>query len=469
MLPLSALEEDAVETQLLADAKVAGGFEPLTEFVTGGPGITGEELASDAPVEVIAAPGRVRRMPTGWRQVALIGTMSIFGPLCIDMYLPALPQINRELHASASAVQLSLTACLIGIALGQLLIGPVSDRTGRRLPLLIGLTLFVFSSLACAVAPNIYFLIAFRLIQGMGGAAGIVISRSIVRDLHSGVALARFFATLMLATGVGPVLAPQIGSWILEFTSWRGVFVVLAVFGVLLLFSAWYRVPETLPADKRQTGSLGSTLRTMAGVTRDRVFLGYVLACGLGMGATFSYIAGSSFVLENIYGLSPLGYGLVFAVNACGMIIGAQVSGRVTARYGAARLLTTGLFIMVGGGALLAIVVSSGIVGLPGVIVSLWITMFGFGFVGPNSAALAMQRYPHAAGSAAAVLGSFQFGMAAAIAPLAGIGGTHDATPMISLILGLAIAAVACRFLLAGSARRQASKLAADQPAAVSE
>ena len=136
-----------------------------------------------------------------------------------------------------------LTACLIGIALGQLLLGPVSDRTGRRLPLLVGLAAFVLSSLACAVAPNIYFLTGFRLIQGLGGAAGIVISRSIVRDLHSGVALARFFATLMLATGVGPVLAPQIGSWILDFTSWRGVFVVLAVFGVLLLFSAWWRVP----------------------------------------------------------------------------------------------------------------------------------------------------------------------------------------------------------------------------------
>jgi DHA1 family bicyclomycin/chloramphenicol resistance-like MFS transporter len=448
------------------EAAAAGGMaEPLAGFITGGPGITGAELAP-APAQT---RGRVRVMPTGWRQVALIGTMSIFGPLCIDMYLPALPQINQELHASASAVQLSLTACLIGIALGQLLIGPISDRVGRRLPLLIGLTSFVFSSLACAMAPNIYFLIGFRLIQGMGGAAGIVISRSIVRDLHSGVALARFFATLMLATGVGPVLAPQIGSWILAFTSWRGVFVVLAIFGVLLLFSAWYRVPETLPPERRQTGSVASTLRTMAGVTRDRVFLGYVLACGLGMGATFAYIAGSSFVLENIYGLSPLGYGLVFALNACGLIIGAQVSGHLTTRFGASRLLTAGLTMMVIGGALLFSVVTTHVLGLPGVILTLWIVMFGFGFVGPNAAALAMQRYPEAAGSAAAVLGSFQFGMAALIAPLAGAGGTHDATPMISLILGLAALAVASRFLLAGSARRQTARRARDAAAAVSE
>jgi DHA1 family bicyclomycin/chloramphenicol resistance-like MFS transporter len=398
-------------------------------------------------------------MPTGWRRVALIGSLAIFGPLCIDMYLPALPQINRDLHASASAVQLSLTACLIGIAVGQLLIGPVSDRLGRRLPLLIGLGSFVLSSLACAVAPNIYALIAFRLIQGIGGSAGVVISRSIVRDLHSGVALARFFATLMLATGVGPVLAPQFGSWIMAISDWRGVFVALALFGVLLLFSAWLRVPETLTPDRRLTGSIVSTLGTMVSVARDRVFIGFVLACGLGMSGTFAYIAGSSFVLQNIYGLTPTTYGLVFALNACGLIIGAQVSGRLTAQVGTSRLLTAGLTTMVAGGAVLFLVVMTRVVGLAGVIPALWVIMFGFGFVGPNAAALAMQRYPHAAGSAAAVMGCFQFGMAALIAPLAGIGGTHDATPMVSLILAMPAAAVASRFLLSGSGRPAAAQV----------
>jgi MFS transporter, DHA1 family, multidrug resistance protein len=472
--PLSALEDDALETHGLdTEAQAVGTasgamIEPLAEFLTGGPGDDEElaaELAPDRGRTAGRTAGRNRAMPTGWRQVALIGTMSIFGPLCIDMYLPALPQINRDLHASASEVQLTLTACLIGIALGQLLLGPISDRVGRRLPLIIGLASFVLSSLACAVAPNIWFLVLFRLIQGMGGAAGIVIARSIVRDLHSGVALAKFFATLMLATGVGPVFAPQIGSWILAFTSWRGVFIVLAIFGVLLFFSAWFRVPETLPPDKRQTGSVASTLKTMGGVLKDRVFLGYVLACGLGMGATFAYIAGSSFVLENIYRLSPLTYGLVFALNACGLIIGAQVSGKLTVRVGTSRLLTCGLVTMVVGGALLFTVITTGAVGLAGVIPSLFIVMFGFGFVGPNAAALAMQRYPNAAGSAAAVLGSFQFGMAALIAPLAGAGGTHDATPMISLILGLSALAVLSRFLLAGSARRQTARQAQDQAA----
>jgi DHA1 family bicyclomycin/chloramphenicol resistance-like MFS transporter len=393
--------------------------------------------------------------------VALIGTMSILGPLCIDMYLPAFPDISRQLHASASAVQLTLTACLIGMAAGQLLLGPVSDRFGRRPPLLAGLAAFIGSSLACAVAPNIFALTGFRLIQGLGGAAGIVISRSIVRDLHSGVALARFFATLMLATGLGPVLAPQIGSWILSFTSWRGVFAALAGMGAVLLFSAWWRVPETLPPGARLSGSVWSALGTMATVARDRVFLGYVLACGLGMGGTFAYVAGSSFVLQNVYGLSTAAYGLIFALNACGLITGAQVSGRLAGRFGPSALLTSGLITMTAGGVVLFAIIATHVVGLGGVIPALFIVMFGFGFVGPNSAALAMQRYPQAAGSASAVLGSFQFGLAAVIAPLAGAGGTADAMPMAALILTLPMAALASRLLLA---RRPEAAIPAGSP-----
>jgi MFS transporter, DHA1 family, multidrug resistance protein len=404
-------------------------------------------------------PGRVRNMPSGWRRVVLVGTMSIFGPLCIDMYLPALPDISRQLHASASAVQLTLTACLIGMAAGQLILGPVSDRYGRRPPLLVGLAAFTLSSLACAFAPNIYALTGFRLIQGFGGAAGIVIARSIVRDLHSGAALSRFFSTLMLATGVGPVIAPQLGSWILSFTSWRGVFVVLAVFGALLLCSAWWRVPETLAPENRLSGGILSTLGTMVAVSRDRVFIGLVLACGLGMSGTFAYVSGSSFVLQNVYGLSTTGYGLVFALNAFGMIIGAQVSGRLTARFGTSRLLTAGLVTMIAGGVVLVVVVTGHVAGLAGVIPALWLCMFGFGFVGPNSAALAMQRYPKAAGSAAAVLGSFQFGMAAVIAPLAGAGGTKDALPMVLLVLILPIAGLAARLLLGERSGERAAEV----------
>jgi MFS transporter, DHA1 family, multidrug resistance protein len=246
-----------------------------------------------------------RPVPTGWRLVALIGTMSIFGPLCIDMYLPALPNLSSQLHVGASATQLTLTACVVSMATGQLVLGPISDRVGRRPPLLAGLAAFLLSSAACAIAPNIYVLASFRLIQGLGGAAGIVISRSIVRDLRSGPALARFYATLMLATGLGPVLAPQIGSWILAVTSWRGVFAALAVFGAILLALVWWRVPETLAPAARSSDSVWRALSATALVSRDRTFLGYALSCALAMGAVFSYVAGSSFVLQNVYRLSP--------------------------------------------------------------------------------------------------------------------------------------------------------------------
>jgi DHA1 family bicyclomycin/chloramphenicol resistance-like MFS transporter len=367
------------------------------------------------------------------------------------MYLPAFPDISRDLHADASQVQLTLTACLIGISLGQLLFGPISDRVGRRPPLLTGLAAFVASSVACAFAPNIYMLGAFRLVQGLGGAAGIVISRSIVRDLHSGVALVRFFSTLMLMTGLGPVLAPQIGSATLVFATWRGVFLVLAGFGLLLLVTAWWRVPETLAPDRRASGSVWSTMTVMGSVARDRVFLGYALACGLGVGATFAYIAGSSFVLQNVYGLSPELYGLVFALIAGGLIAGSQLNGRWTSRYGPSALLTGGLITMAAAGGLLVAVVVSGALGLVGVIPSMVLLTFGWGFVGPSSLGLAMHRYPQSAGAASALLGSFQFIIGSAIAPLAGAGGTADALPMALLMLTLPVAALGCRLLLAGA------------------
>lgn len=412
----------------------------------------------DEPPVLSSWAPRSRPVPTGWRLVALIGTMSIFGPLCIDMYLPAFPQLSAELRVSASAAQLTLTACVVGIAVGQLLLGPVSDRVGRRPPLLTGLAAFGVSSLACALAPNIYVLTGCRLIQGIGGAAGIAISRSIVRDLHSGPALARFYSTLMLATGLGPVLAPQIGSWILAVSSWRGVFGGLAVFGGILLLTVWRRVPETLPPDARTSGSIWRALGSTVAVSRDRVFLGYALGCALAMGATFAYVAGSSFVLQNVYGLSPQGFGLIFALSGCAMVGGAQLSGRLAGRVGPASLLAAGLATMTGGGALLLTVVVSRAVGLGGVLPAIVMIMAGWGLVAPNALALGMQRYPQSAGAASAVVGFLQFTLAAVAAPLPGLGGTADPLPM--AILVVAFPALAIATLLALSCCVYATKAA---------
>ena len=363
-----------------------------------------------------------------------MGSLSIFGPLCIDMYLPALPTIGRELHASAWQVQLTLTGCMVGIAAGQLFIGPLSDRLGRRRPLLVGLITFSVSSLICAAAPNVFLLAGFRFIQGLGGAAGVVISRSIVRDLHSGVDLVRFFSTLMLATGLGPVLAPQIGSGVLSVMSWRGVFIVLAGLGTVLLASTFWRLPETLAPDKRGSGGVRHSISTMSTLLSDKHFVGCLLASSLGMGGLFAYIAGSSFVFQNVYSVSRTDFGLLFAFNAIGLVLGAQINGRVVSRYGSGRLLKLGLATMTGGGFIILALVIGQSDALWAVMASMFATLFGAGFVTPNSMAMALQRHPDAAGSAAALIGASQFLLGAGVAPLAGIGGSADAVPMAALL-----------------------------------
>src|SRR6266705_566720 len=202
--------------------------------------------------------------------VFILGALSAFGPLSIDMYLPALPSLSRDFGTGASQAQLTLSACLLGLALGQVIAGPISDALGRRRPLLVGLTAYALASLLCVVAPSVYVLVALRFIQGLAGAAGIVIARAVVRDLHSGEALARFFSLLMLVNGLAPILAPLFGGLLLRFTSWRGVFIVLAVIGALLLLAAATSLGETLPPDRRQSGGISATITTFRQLLANR-------------------------------------------------------------------------------------------------------------------------------------------------------------------------------------------------------
>jgi MFS transporter, DHA1 family, multidrug resistance protein len=409
-----------------------------------------DPLTADTTITDGESTYRSRAIPTGWRMVVLVGILSLFGPLCIDMYLPGLPEIHHDLRAGPSAVQFTLTTCLIGIAFGQLAIGPISDRLGRRPPLLAGLAGFAAASVACAFAPNLFVLAAFRLIQGLGGAAGMVISRSIVRDLHSGTALIRFFSTLMLMTGLGPLIAPQLGGWILSYTSWRGIFIALAGIGLVLLAIAWRSVPETLAPASRSSGRVRSTVGSIVAVCRDRIFMGYALACAVCTGAAFVYIAGSSFVLQYTYRLSPTTFGVVFALNACGMIVGAQVNAVSLRRFTSRALLTAGLVTIIVGACLFLMIVITRAVGLVGVIPALFFFMFGLGSVGPNCAGLALERYPHSAGAASAVFGFLPFFVGATVAPLAGVSGTSDPLPMALLMATLPLAACGILFALAG-------------------
>lgn len=375
----------------------------------------------------------------------VIGALSLFGPLCVDAYLPALPQIGRDLGATASAVQLSLTGCLVGLAVGQLVIGPVSDRTGRRPPLLVGIAVFVLTSLACAAAPDVPVLDVLRLVQGLSGAAGIVIARALVRDLFHGVQAARFFSALMLVTGLGPILAPQLGAAILRVASWRGIFVTLAAAGAVLLVVSAVKVPEGLPPERRGGGAARSAAGSLLTVCRDRTVVGYALIGSLCFGAIFAYVAGSPFVLQDVYGLSPQAFGLAFAANGAGLVLGAQVNGRLVHRFGSERLLSLGTAVMAVGGLAFLTAVTTGWGGLPAALVCLFTVLFGCGFINPNALALAMQHRPDAAGSASALFGCAQFLLGALAAPLVGLGGDHDPVPMGVVVAVLAAGAAVVR------------------------
>ncbi len=375
------------------------------------------------------------------RLAVVLGALSAFGPLSIDLYLPGLPGLGRDLGASASAAQLTLTACLAGLALGQLVAGPLSDRFGRRRPLLAGVALYAGASVACAAAPSVEVLVLLRLLQGLAGAAGIVIGRAVVRDLFEGEAGARFFANLLLVNGLAPILAPVIGGQLLAVTDWRGLFAVLAGIGIALLVAGAVVVPESLGPERRRPGGLPATLRTFRALTRDRAFVGHALCGGLVMGAMFAYIAGSPFVLQELYGLSPQAFSLAFAVNGLGIIVAAQVMSRLVGRFGAAGLLRWGVAQACVGATLLSVAVLVGGLGVWSVLLPLFLVVSSVGLVNPATVTLALADHGAVAGSAAALVGVLQFLLGAVAAPLVGIAGTRTAVPMALLMLLLVLGA----------------------------
>ncbi|MCU1655540.1 MAG: transporter [Pseudonocardiales bacterium] len=381
------------------------------------------------------------------RLILIVGSLTAFGPLCIDMYIPALPRIGVDLHSSASAVQFSLTATLIGLGLGQVAIGPLSDRFGRRRPLFLGLIAFVLASAACASAPDVVVLIALRFVQGLGGAAGLVISQAIVRDLYSGVAAARFYSALMLVTGLGPILAPQVGALLLHLGSWRLLFLALALAGTILLAVAYLRLPETLAPDDRSSGRFVDTVRTMRQLAGDRHFLVNAIAGCLGLGTIFAYVAGSSFVFENVYGLSPQLFSLLFAANGLGLVAGSQINARIVHRYGSAKLVTVGLLMLATASLALLVMTVAHVGGLAGVVGPMFVVMTSLGFVGPNSTALAMHPFPESAGSAAALLGLMRFSLGAAVAPLVGVAGSHAVLPLALVMAGCGTLSIGTQLL----------------------
>ncbi|MFJ9785206.1 multidrug effflux MFS transporter [Amycolatopsis sp. NPDC101161] len=378
--------------------------------------------------------------------VLILGGLSAFGPLSIDMYLPALPRMAADLHAPDTTVQLTLTAFIAGLALGQLVVGPLSDSLGRRRPLLVGLVLYVVGSVLCAVSPDAWLLVAARGVQSLGAAAGVVIARATVRDLFSGTAMTKFFSTLMLVSGLAPILAPLIGGQLLNWTSWRGVFVVLTAFGALLLAVVAFFLPE--PSLSRAPSRLGQVMRTYGRLALDRSFAGYALASGLLFASMFAYISGSSFALQGVYGLSPQAYSVVFGANGVGIVLAGQLNGRLVGRVRERVLLLSGLLLGVLGGALVLVSALSR-APLAFLLVSLFLLVSSIGLVMPNASSLALASHARSAGAASALLGVLQFVVGAVATPLVGLGGPGTAVPMAATMAGFAVLALLAYLTLA--------------------
>lgn len=386
----------------------------------------------------------------GRRWVLVLGALSAFGPLTTDVYLPGLPGVRDDLDVGASGAQLTLTACLVGLALGQLVVGPLSDAVGRRRPLLGGLVLFVLASVACALAPSILVLDVARVLQGLAGAAGIVIGRAMVRDACDGVAAARLFSTLGAVNAIAPVLSPLVGSVLLRLGSWRVAFVFLTVVGAVLLLATAGLTGETLPVQRRAPGRPREVLRTYGLLLRQGRFLGHALAGGLAFGALFAYIATASFVYQDDFGFSPQVFAVGFAVNGLGLLLTSALNGRLVARYAPQSLLRLAVTVLLAASGLL-LVLALADAGPALLLPVLWVAVASFGIIAPNAVALGMRDAGAVAGSAAALIGIVQFSFAAVASPLTGLFGASVLTMAVGMTVLAAAAWLANRLLVDAS------------------
>ncbi|MDX1887280.1 multidrug effflux MFS transporter [Mycolicibacterium sp. 120270] len=383
------------------------------------------------------------KTPGRWRMIIVLGVMVALGPLTIDMYLPALPKIADDLSVSSSVVQLTLTGTLAGLALGQLIVGPLSDSLGRRRPLMAGIVLHMVASVICMLAPNLVVLGLARVLQGVGAAAGMVVAIAVVGDLFADNAAATVLSRLMLVLGVAPVIAPSLGAAVLLHGSWHWVFTALVILAGLLLLVAVFGLPETLPPSHRRPLRVRAIAATYVELLRDRRFVILVLVAALGMSGLFAYIAGASFVLQGTYGLDQQAFALVFGAGAVALIGATQFNVVLLKRFSpqaitlwalAAALLSGGVFVGLS---------AAGVGGLAGFVAPVWLILAAMGLVIPNAPAVALSRHPDAAGTAAALLGAAQFGLGAAVAPLVGVLGNDELALAVVMAVSALVALLA--------------------------
>lgn len=389
----------------------------------------------------VAAPSADLDRSAYLKFLLVLGALISLGPLSIDMYLPALPDLQSEFAASEAAAQLTLTGMLFGLAFGQVLIGPLSDAYGRRRPLLVGLAAHAVASVLAAIAPSVGLLAGVRVFQGLAGAAISVVAMAMVRDLFQGAAMARLMSRLMLVIGVAPILAPSLGSVVLRSTSWRGVFLVLAVAALLLLLLASVALDETLPAERRTPATARATLTSYRGLLADRSFLALAVIGGLSMSSLFIYVSGASFVLQGGYGLSPSEFAVVFGANAAALIAASQLNPALVQRFGLVTVLTGANVVGSLAAATLLVTGLTGFGGLVGALLPMAVVLASAALVMPNVPSLALASHGTSAGSAAAILGFLQFGIGATIAPVVGLLGSDSAAPMGGVMLAVLVSA----------------------------
>lgn len=397
--------------------------------------------ANPATAPIVLHPGDAIGAGRRVVYIILLGALTALGPFTIDLYLPAFPVLQQDFHTTAAAIQLTLTGTMIGFALGQLIVGPLSDKVGRRRPLLAVTALHVIASVGAALAPDLTLLAIARVLMGMGAAAGGVVAMAIVRDLFGGRRLVVMLSRLALVSGVAPVIAPLIGSALLAVMPWRGIFVVLAVYGAVMLVSAIALVPETLPKARRGAAGGATVLQRYRSVFSDRVFVGVLIIGGMTFSGLFSYLSSSSFLFQEGYGFDAQQYGLLFAVNSLGVVLGVQTASRLAARFGPQWVLAFSTVVLVL--ASLAIIVFDQLgLGLWPTMAALLVFMTACGFTFPCVQVLALDRHGAAAGTAASIIGACNFGVAGLISPIVGWIARDagiTATTMASVMVGCAV------------------------------
>ena len=390
--------------------------------------------------------------PISPRIILALGLLAATAPFSLDAYLPALPEMADEFGASASIIQFSLTACLLGLGAGQLFAGPLGDRYGRRVPMLVGSAAYTLASVGCALAPSAEILIACRIVQGLAGAVAVVLSRAVVHDIASGRVAARVYSQMAAISSAAPVVAPVVGALIIGFAGWRGVFVVLAGLGVVMMLAVQFVIGETHPADRRISAAIGPVLRSFSALLRDRVFRGYALVVMFTAALLFSYISSAPFVLQDVFGFTPLGFALTFATVGAGLVCTSLLNARLLRRFAPTRLLVVMATVQLGGvlalGAVVAVKVALDWQSTPALVLCLVWAVVPCAAITPTCISLAMARSGERAGSASALLGVCMFLTGAVVSPLSGAG--SPALIMAVLMLSASICGLASIHIATG-------------------